>query len=234
MSKPKRSLGKRLRNSKLVLWPIVVLVYLLLRLLYLTNRKTHQWPAELQCYARGEKPAIYCFWHGRMIAQLFIMPPKRRMYVFSSPSRDGLIASMLTRCFGIRTVYGSRSKGASAAAASTRALLQVAQEGNNISITPDGPRGPFQKAAPGAAYLASRSGHPLIPVTFAASRHKRFRSWDKFMLFMPFGRVYHLAGAPITVPPDADEATLARITEQLQQAMNRLTENADGLAGVHA
>lgn len=234
MTAPKRSLRKRFLNSKLVLWPVVILASALLRLIYFTNRKTCQWPAETEPYARGEKPAIFCFWHGRMIAQLFLIPPKRRMIVLSTPHRDGMIASMLTRSFGIRTVYGTRSKGAGAAATATRALLARAELGNNISMTPDGPRGPAQKAAPGAAYLASKSGHPLIPVTFAASRHKRLRSWDRFMMFMPFGRIYHLAGTPIFVAPDADDAAIAAATEQMEKATTRLTENADGLAGVHS
>lgn len=234
MNKPKRSLRKRIGRSKLVLWPVVVLAKIVLHLIYFTNRKTYQWPAEVEPYARGEKPAIFCFWHGRMIAQLFVIPPGRRTYVLSTPHRDGLIASLLTRSFGIRTVYGTRSKGAAAAATATRGLIAVLEQGCNVSLTPDGPRGPAQQAAPGAAYLASKSGFPLIPVTYSATRHKRFSSWDRFMLFMPFGRIYHLCAAPIFVPADADDASIAAITEQLQYATTRLTENADGLAGVYA
>lgn len=228
----KRPMGKRLMNSKLVLWPAVFIVHLLLRLIYFTNRKTYQWPAEVAPYAHGEKPAIFCFWHGRMIAQLFLTPPHRRSYVLSTTHRDGLIASMLTRCFGIHTVYGSRSKGAAAAANATRGLLAVLEQGHNVCLTPDGPRGPAQKAAPGAAYLASKSGFPLIPITFSASRNKRFRSWDKFMLFLPFGRIYHMAAAPIFVPAEADDATIEECTQQLQYVTTRITENADGMAGV--
>ena len=232
MNSPRRSLKKRLMHSKLVLWPVVIVANFILHLIYFSNRKTKQWPEEVRPYARGEKPAIFCFWHGRMIAQLFLIPPRRRMIVLSTPHRDGLIASLLTRSFGIRTVYGTRSKGASAAATATRALLACAEKGYNISMTPDGPRGPAQKAALGAAYLARKSGHPLIPITFAATRHKRFRSWDRFMLFLPFGHIYYLAGAPIHVAADADEAAIIAATERMQQATTELTEQADRLAGV--
>lgn len=234
MSKPQPSFKKRLLNSKLVLWPVVILANIVLHLIYFSNRKIRMWPQEVMPYARGEKPAIFCFWHGRMIAQLFLIPPKRRMIVLSTPHRDGMIASMLTRSFGIRTVYGTRSKGAGAGATATRALLACAEKGYNISMTPDGPRGPAQQAAAGAAYLASKSGHPLIPVTFAATRHKRFRSWDRFMLFKPFGRLYYLAGTPIFVAADADEAAIHAATQQMQHATTALTEQADQLAGVRA
>lgn len=234
MTPKKRTLKKRILNSPLLLWPIVILASLLLRLIFLTNRKTYDFAPGLEAYRTGEKAGIYCFWHGRMIAQLFIDPPGRTMYVLSTPHRDGLIASMLCRSFGIRTVWGTRSKGAAAAAATTRGLLGAIHAGHNISITPDGPRGPFQKAAPGAAYLASKSGSSLIPVTYAATRHKRLRSWDRFMLFMPFGRIHYVVGTPIEIPPDADNDALATATQHLQREMIRITEEADRVCGVAA
>lgn len=228
----RRPLRKRLLASPAFMWPWVILAYGILRLIYLTNRKVMHRAPELEPYAAGDKPAVYCFWHGRMLAQLFIDPPGRTMYVFSTKHADGVIAAMFCRCFGIRTVWGTRSKGAAAAASAARALLNVAQQGYNIGITPDGPRGPFQKAAPGAAYIASKSGHPLIPVAFSASRAKRFRSWDRFMLFYPFGRIHYVVGTPIFVPADADDAMIARTTAQLEEHMIRITHEADALAGV--
>lgn len=226
------SLKKRVLTSPALLLPLAVLVYVLLKIMYATNRKTYDHHAETLPYARGEKAGIYCFWHGRMLAQLFVNPPGRIMYVFSTRHTDGLAASMLYGRFGIRTVWGTRSKGTRAAARAARALLEVVMEGHNVAITPDGPRGPTQVAAPGAAYLASKSGLPLIPVGYSSTRHKRFNSWDHFMLFLPFGRIHHAAGAPIFVPADADDETLARSTQQLQDALNRLVLEADKHCGV--
>lgn len=234
MSSKKRSLKKRFLNSPLVLWPAVILASALLRLIFLTNRKTYDWPAQIAPYAHGEQPAIFCFWHGRMIAQLFLIPPKRRTFVLSTPHRDGLIASMLTRSFGIRTVYGTRSKGAAAAATAARGLLAVLQQGHNVSLTPDGPRGPTQQAAPGAAYLASKSGHPLIPVTFSATRYKRLRSWDRFLMFLPFGRIHYIGGEPIHVPANADDDAIAAATQRMQHELNRITDVADAVCRVVA
>ena len=234
MSAKKRSLKKRFLNSPLVLWPVVILASVLLRLMFLTNRKTYDWPAQIAPYARGDQPAIFCFWHGRMIAQMFLTPPGRHTFVLSTTHRDGVIASMLSRCFGIHTVYGTRSKGAAAAATAARGLLAVLRQGHNLSITPDGPRGPAQQAAQGAAFLASKSGHPLIPVTFSATRHKRLRSWDRFMVFLPFGSIHYIASEPIHVPADADDDAIAAATQRMQSELNRITAAADLVCKVTA
>lgn len=230
----RKSLKKRLLSSPVFLGPAIAIASVILRAIYITNRKTFHMPESIVPYKSGQAQAIYCFWHGRMMANLFVKPSRRRMYVLTTRHTDGLIASMLCRCFGIRTVWGTRSKGAAAAANAARALLDVVRKGYNISITPDGPRGPFQQAAPGAVYLASKSGHPIVSVTFSATRYKRLRSWDRFMIFMPFGHIHYVVGEPIHVAPDADEATIHQTTLKLAAEMNRLTEEADRLCGVGA
>jgi len=229
MSK-RRSLGKRLLSSTPVIWLIAVLASLTIRALYYTNRRSYRWPDAIVPYANGSKPAIFCFWHGRMIMQPFIRPP-RPMHVLMSQHRDGVLISTIMQCFGIGTVAGSTSKGAANA---MRGLLAVTGRGENVSITPDGPRGPFQQAANGAAFLASRSGHPIIAVTFSANRHKRMRSWDKFMLPHPFGRIAFVAEGPFFVPTDASDEAILEHTVALEATLNRITAQADALCGVMA
>ncbi|PZP86258.1 MAG: hypothetical protein DI582_03355 [Azospirillum brasilense] len=229
MSK-RRSLGKRLLASKPVIWLIAVLASLAIRALYYSNRRTFEVPETLRPYADGTTPAIFCFWHGRMIMQPFLRPPLP-MHVLISQHRDGVLISTIMQCFGIRTVAGSRSKGAANA---MRGLLAVTGRGENVSITPDGPRGPFQQAANGAAFLASHSGHPIIAVTFSASRHTRMRSWDKFMMPRPFGRIAFVAEGPFFVPANAADEAILEHTAALEATLNRITEKADALCGVAA
>ena len=150
------------------------------------------------------------------------------MYVLISHHNDGAIITAVMKWFGIDSVRGSKKLGSTAA---LRNLLDITERGGNISITPDGPRGPFQKAAQGAAYVAAKTGYPLLPVTFSASRYWRFRSWDKFMLPKPFGRVQFVASIPQTVRAE-DEATLAAATATLEQTMAKITVEADRLCGV--
>jgi lysophospholipid acyltransferase (LPLAT)-like uncharacterized protein len=229
MSK-RRSLDKRLTSSPIIVWTLCILASLVIRLVYLTNRISKQYAPGTHEFESGKRSAIFCFWHGRMLAQPFINPPVP-MYVLISRSRDGVLISTLMRCFRICTVSGSRSRGAAAA---LRAMLQLTEKNYNIAITPDGPRGPFQQAVNGAAYLASKSGYPILPITYSASRSKRLRSWDRFMLFKPFGRIQFIVGDPIHVPADADDATIEQTTVQLQEVLTRITHEADTICGVAA
>jgi len=222
---------KRLLNHPVVAWAIAILFSFVVRLIYLTNRVHKDYPEASQPYIRGQQPGIFCFWHGRMIVQPFIKPP-RRMYVLMSGHRDGLLIGRVMRCFSIHHINGSNSRDASKA---LRGLLAVTAQGHNVSITPDGPRGPFQKVgAAGAAYLASKSNCPIIPVSFSATRHQRFRSWDKFMFPLPFGRIHFTLGEPIFLDEHADDAALDRASAALEIQLNQLTALADERCGVAA
>lgn len=168
----------------------------------------------------GKENAIFAFWHGRMMLLPAINPP-RKMFVLISKHRDGLLISKVIARFGQETVEGSSSKGGSEA---VRGIVRLLKQGNNISITPDGPRGPNQKAAMGIVTIAKISGKPILPVVFSATHHKRLRSWDRFMVAKPFARLKFMIGAPIEVQ-NADEETRLKV----ENAMNHLLEKADGI-----
>ncbi len=90
---------------------------------------------------QGSANGIFAFWHGRMMMMLAFCPPKRKMYVLSTPHRDGQISSGAVRRFGNYTIYGSSAHGGSGAA---REMLKVLKAGDNVTITPEGQRGPAQ------------------------------------------------------------------------------------------
>jgi lysophospholipid acyltransferase (LPLAT)-like uncharacterized protein len=83
------------------------------------------------------------------------------------------------------------------------------------AITPDGPKGPLHEFKPGAVMLAQLTGKPILPVSIAASRTIRFRTWDRFELPVPFSRVVIAYGEPVKMPRGIDATTL----EHLQQDM---------------
>jgi len=52
-------------------------------------------------------------------------------------------------------------------------------------------------------------------------------SWDRFLLPYPFGRGLFLWGKPIWVSPAATEADLESKRIELEEALNRITAEAD-------
>jgi hypothetical protein len=214
------SFTKRLLKSPKTQTALSYLLAGYIRLVMLTNRKIYHIHPEAAALMRGEGNAIFAFWHGRMMLLPAINPP-RKMNVLISDHRDGRLISQVIARFGQDTVVGSSSKGGSEA---VRAIVRLLKNGDNVSITPDGPRGPNQTASMGIVTLAKLSGKLVLPITFSASKNKRLRSWDKFMVAKPFGRINFCIAAPIVID-SADEA--ARIA--IETAMNNLVEQADAL-----
>ena len=120
--------------------------------------------------ARKGKPIIIAFWHGRQL----MMPLTYRgtsASILISQHRDGEIIARIMKYFGFGSIRGSSTRGGSQA---VRQLLKVAHQGQDLVITPDGPRGPACRVQVGVMYLARLTGFPIVPLTFACSKKKSF------------------------------------------------------------
>lgn len=222
-----KRLLKHPRTQTLLSWLLAQYI----RFVYYTSRKTRIIAPEALPYMRGEQNAIFAFWHGRMMMCPTIEPQKRKMHVLISFHRDGMLISQVIGHFGEATISGSSSKGGSAA---VKEILRCLKNGDNVSITPDGPRGPIHVAEMGLVTVARLSGKPIIPATFSSSRHRRFKSWDRFMLALPFGRIVFCVGAPISVSREHDDTANEQTRLMIETSMNQQVEQADRLTIRHA
>jgi lysophospholipid acyltransferase (LPLAT)-like uncharacterized protein len=154
---------------------------------------------------------------------------RRGVHVLTSRSRDGEVLSRFVQGFGVRVVRGSSSRGGA------RALLTLArlvrEDGAEILVVPDGPRGPRHVAQPGAVLLAKMTGVPVVPVAFAAVPGTVLRSWDAFLVPHPFARAVVVFGHPIAVPEEADRDLLEDKRSELEAALRETTAAADRAAG---
>jgi len=215
-----KRLLKHPRTQSLLAW----LLSLFIRFVFLTCRKIFIIDPAAEPLMRGEKNGIFAFWHGRMMMCPTVEPPGRKMHVLISFHRDGILISKVISHFGEATIAGSSSKGGTAA---VKEIMRALKKGDNISITPDGPRGPIQEVQMGIVTVAKLSGKAVLPVTFSASKNKRTRSWDRFMVALPFGKIVFCVGAPILVSRDADDAAMEQARLEIEMAMNRVVETAD-------
>jgi len=214
-----KKLFKRLFKTASFRWLICFLTANYIRLVYCTSRVRMDMDDDAKAYLAGKEPAVFAFWHGRMLMMPPIYPPGRKMHVLISTHRDGEMIARTMHRFGFGTVRGSSTRGgATAATQAVRALLA----GENVAVTPDGPKGPVMQVQPGVLAIAEMSGVPVIPVTYASTRHKCMRSWDRFMVALPFGTIYYRVGAPM----------MGAKTALLESEMARLTRGVDEKAGV--
>ncbi len=220
-------LRKRLLTHRAVRGTLTFTISLAIRCVALLCARTNIIPEKTLPYFHGEKQAIYCFWHGRMLFMPLLKPPARPLKALISRHGDGAVIASILGWFGVGMVRGSSSKGAEAA---TRQLLQAIAAGDNIAITPDGPRGPHQVSAAGPIWLAAQTGLPLIAVSGTASRRKHAKSWDAFTLPLPFGRIICEASEPMSITLSQDQSKDAQIEQHrlaLEQAITRLTHAVD-------
>jgi lysophospholipid acyltransferase (LPLAT)-like uncharacterized protein len=141
----------------------------------------------------AKRPVIFTLWHGEMLSLLW-QHRREGITVLISEHGDGEIIARVAESLGFRTVRGSTSRGAD------RALLgmsRVVESGIDVAFTPDGPRGPAERFAPGALVVAQRTGAPVVTVRVSASRSWRLGSWDRFMIPKPFSTVTIAYGDPV-------------------------------------
>jgi lysophospholipid acyltransferase (LPLAT)-like uncharacterized protein len=174
-------------------------------------------------------PFIACFWHGRMLMIPNAWRYDAKMSILISHHRDGVFISRTLSHLGIGTIAGSTSRGGAGALV---AMVRALKRGEYMGITPDGPRGPRMRAAPGAAAAARLSGAVLLPVSYGAARRRVLGSWDRFVVPLPFSRGIVRLGTPIEVPRDADETGLEVVRQKLESDLISLTITLDRELGV--
>jgi lysophospholipid acyltransferase (LPLAT)-like uncharacterized protein len=176
----------------------------------------------LQRLRQARQPFVFACWHGELLALLW-HHRRQGVHVLVSEHRDGELVARVAEGLGFGTVRGSTTRGGG------RALLRLSrllQEGHEVAVTPDGPRGPARQYAPGALVAAQRGGAPVLLVSMAVDRAWRLRSWDRFVIPKPFARITVAYGEPAWVAggtPREAAAETDRFT-LLHEAVSRLAQ----------
>ncbi len=200
-----------------------------LKLLFRTVRtEFHMAEPDTNPYATplGTERYTYCVWHDSLILPLFV-GRQRHTTALVGMHRDGTFLTNGLSALGIPCVRGSSSRGGA------RAVRQMLQETHDrhIVMTPDGPRGPRRTMKPGCAFVASRTGHPVVPTAFACRRSWHIGTgWTDLMIPRPWTRAYVVTGQPVPIPPDASRTELDEYTALIQNEMDRLNSIACELA----
>lgn len=207
--------------------------------------RTIRWTVEGDDVAKAawaaHRGVVVAAWHSRILllpsgwTKLMRKWPGRSApsAMLISLSADGEPVAKAIGHLGLESIRGSSSHkrknkdkgGAAAVAAAIRRL----KAGGAICITPDGPRGPVQRAQLGPVLLAQRSGAPILPYALASSGAKRLDSWDRFIIPLPFTRGAIVFGEPIlTARKDDSDA----VRQTLEAALNVATRRAEDLVGM--
>lgn len=200
-----------------------------IRLLRATVRLRHHGDSRLRGWEAGEQRFILAFWHRHLLLMPYAYRGGkgrrgRRISVLISQSHDGELIARTVGRLGIDASRGSSSRGG---AAGMRSLLRRGEEGYDLAFTPDGPRGPALAVQPGVILAAAATGLPIQPVALAASRARRLRSWDRFVVPLPLSTVHFVYGEPLWVERRGDfPGAAAELKRRLEGAEARAEELA--------
>lgn len=178
--------------------------------------------ASVHALRRAGQTVAFALWHGELLPLLY-HHRRQGVAVLISEHRDGELIARIAQRFGFRTVRGSTSRGASRALVG---LVRELEQGHDVAVTPDGPRGPAHSFAPGALIAAQRARVPVIPVRASATRAWRLRSWDRFLIPKPFSRITIAYGMPVR-PAGETAREAAGQVPIFEQLMSDLGEMAD-------
>lgn len=172
------------RRRQLLLWPLAALVRLWGRTVRIEIA-----PDDEKRLRDTSEPTIIVCWHNRLFlsAEIYRRFRRRKVaYALVSASRDGAWLTAFLALMGVRTVRGSSSQGGREGISE---LIVRLRDGDDIAITPDGPRGPAYSFKPGAAIAARRTGARVLVVGTTNRSAWHLKSWDRFVLPKPFSRV---------------------------------------------
>ncbi len=197
------------------------LLFAILRIVGSTMRVT------TENFPKDDAKSIICGWHGRSFV-FGNFYRKRGYWVVISQSRDGDIQNHIFSKLGYKTIRGSTGRGGVRAAIEA---IRALREGGTMAMTPDGPRGPSHVVQGGVMLMALKSGAALIPVGISARPRLLIKSWDRFMVPVPFARGIMIFGEPMSIPQGADEEAVEAVRLQLESEMNRLEIEAEQRLG---
>lgn len=193
-----------------------------LELLWLTCRFRYVGLKEFVELAGQQTAVVPVCWHqhllvcARFMVTRHVRPLKAGFMI--SPSVDGEAPTMLAQAYGAHVVRGS---GTYTALRAVRGAYQaIARDGISPALTPDGPRGPRFKFKPGAINIGQLSGKPVVPFAFAARPARVMKTWDKFVIPMPFSRICIAIGEPYFPPREMTDEQMEQAQREMERRMH--------------
>ncbi|MGC6516690.1 MAG: lysophospholipid acyltransferase family protein [Candidatus Puniceispirillaceae bacterium] len=213
---------KSLLHSQIGAWIMAAILISCVKLIWMTCHVRHIRPPALLRHQTPAEPMIITHWHEFIPFILMLSPP--RISVLNSSHADARILGYASRFVGARPIWGSSNRNP---LSSLRQLSNETKKGRHVLITPDGPRGPARKMAPGPVALAQLTGRPIIFFAAHADKKWRLRSWDKTQIPKPFSKVTIYWSEPVIIDRDKDKTAQETALRKLEANLITFSEAAD-------
>ena len=173
-------------------------------------------------YWQNKKPFILAFWHGQLMTFSYTWKINKKLNILASSHSDGRFGASIARYFKLNNIPIS-SDGNNL---SLRPIFKILNSNNYIAITPDGPRGPKEKVSEGIIKIAKISKVPIIPVGFESSKNFCLKSWDSFLITLPFSKCRIVWGDSITIPENLEDQEIVTYKKIIEEKINECVKKA--------
>ena len=211
-------------GSKSFLIPL--LGRLIFQILFFLNKVSVKGEENLLELIKSGEPIMLCVWHGRLLFPSWYIRYHTTLHIISSKHADSELLAQILRHWGYGLIRGSTNKGGMGV---IREMTEIFKGGGIIAVTNDGPKGPARIAKSGSIALAIKNNVKIITVTGSATKYWQMKSWDRFMLPKPFGKIQIVVSKPLDIikKPSTSEEEIQLLTI----FMNRYQDEADQFTG---
>ena len=214
---------KKLLKNFFVQYILGFFTFLYIRTVNLTSSIQIENESIPKQFWNDDKPFILAFWHSQLMMIGFSWKKNKNVNILASGHSDGRFGAIVGKYFNLNNIRTSSKKNKSL---SLKSIFKLLNDNNYIGITPDGPRGPKEIVSEGIIKIAKKSKVPIIPIGFWSSKNFKLKSWDSFLITLPFSKCSFVWNKPLEIPYNMQENQIHHYQKLLQEKINQSVKKA--------
>ena len=216
------SIRKKLLKHFIVQQLLALIAFIYIVFVKITSNIKYENIDSPKKYWQNKKPFILAFWHGQLMTFSYTWKINKKLNILASSHSDGRFGASIARYFKVNNIPISSDSNN----LSLRPIFKILNSNNYIAITPDGPRGPKEKVSEGIIKIAKISKVPIIPVGFGSSKNFCLKSWDSFLITLPFSKCRIVWGDAITIPENLEDKEIEIYKKLIEEKINECVKKA--------
>ena len=197
------------------------------QILFLLNKISIKGEEHLINLINSGKPVMVCVWHGRLVFPSWYLRLKTtNLYAIAGRHTDAEIMARVLKWWGYGLIRGSTKKGGKVV---VQKMAEIFKNSGIVAVTNDGPKGPPRIAKAGSTAIAIKYKVQVITITGSATKYWQMKSWDRFMLPKPFGKIQLIVSPPLEFSEKSE--TAEEEVKLLSDYMNRYQDEVDRITG---
>ena len=201
------------------------LTFLYIRTVNLTSSIQFENESIPRQFWNDDKPFILAFWHSQLMMIGFSWKKHNNINILASGHSDGRFGSIVGKYFNLNNIQTSKKNKS----LSLKSIFKLLNDNNYIGITPDGPRGPKEIVSEGIIKIAKKSKVSIIPIGFWSSKNFKLKSWDSFLITLPFSKCSFVWDKPLEIPNNIREDQIQHyqklLEKKIKQSVNKAKNN---------